>query len=89
VKPYPRPRAARQPPPHLQTIAGGRPKTGHHGLQGKLERDLREEEREEEKAMIRATEDAAGLDCRAFVIVFGPFCMAHSLEFVSKMLGAG
>jgi hypothetical protein len=39
--------------------------------------------------MIRATEDAAGLDCRAFVIVFGPFCMAHSLEFVSKMLGAG
>ena len=34
---------------------GGRPKTGHHGLQGKLERDLREEEREEEKAIIRAT----------------------------------
>jgi hypothetical protein len=30
-------------------------KTGHHGLQGKLERDLREEEREEEKAIIRAT----------------------------------
>jgi hypothetical protein len=30
---------------------GGRPETGHHGLQGKLERDLREEE----KAIIRAT----------------------------------
>src|SRR4029077_20474680 len=26
VKPYPIPRAARQPPPHLQTIAGGKAK---------------------------------------------------------------
>jgi hypothetical protein len=34
---------------------GGRPETGHHGLQGKLERDFLEEEREEEKAIIRAT----------------------------------
>src|SRR6266481_3688492 len=38
---------------------GGEAAAGHHGLQGKLERDLREEEceeeREEEKAIIRAT----------------------------------
>jgi hypothetical protein len=36
-----------------------RPETGHHGLQRKLERDLREEEHEEEKAIIRATEQAS------------------------------
>jgi hypothetical protein len=34
--------------------------TGHHGLQGKLERDFLEEEREEEKAIIRATGQEKG-----------------------------